>query len=425
MKQQSQKILQRRKLLIALPFLALPFITLAFWAMGGGTASTNSFSSKKSGLNLELPNPNLKKDAIDKLAYYEKAARDSLKLKDEMQNDPYFQKALDTSSTRSVENISPSISQSSASVMQKNEEQVYSKLKQINDVVNSNNDAVGSNDTKNYSVENNQRSIDKKDIDRLAEMMQNVNQYGDDDPEMKQMNSMLEKILDIQHPERITEKIRQTSITHQNQAFPVVTEGNQNYYSSFPTKTDFNKDSIIKVSNGIRNKFYSPDDEITNGNFNQNSIQAVIHETQSIVSGSTVKLRLMNDVYVNGLLIPKGNFIFGIGQMDGDRLHIIIKSILYKNDLLPVDLSVFDLDGMEGIHIPGSISKDAGKQITNNALEGIGLSSLNPSIGGQAISTGLEAGKDLIKRKASLIKVTVKAGYQVILINNGNEQKNF
>ena len=41
-----------------------------------------------------------------------------------------------------------------------------------------------------------------------------------------------------------------------------------------------------------------------------NGIEAVIHENQSLVNGATVKLRLLNDVYINGSLIPKGNFVF-------------------------------------------------------------------------------------------------------------------
>jgi len=129
----------------------------------------------------------------------------------------------------------------------------------------------------------------------------------------------------------------------------------------------------------------------------------------------------MNDVYINGILIPKGNFIFGIAAMTGDRLTILIKSILYKNSLLPVDLSVFDLDGIEGIHIPGSNTKAMLDQTSENAFQSIGLNNLNPTISTQAISAGIEAGKKIFTRKIRLEKVTVKAGYQVLLKNNNND----
>jgi conjugative transposon TraM protein len=153
----------------------------------------------------------------------------------------------------------------------------------------------------------------------------------------------------------------------------------------------------------------------------QNSIQAVVHETQILVDGSTVKLRLMNDIFINGLFIPKDNFIYGKAALNGDRLMIIVKSILFQNNLLPVNLSVFDLDGLEGIYIPGSITNDVVKQTSNDALQNMSLDNLNSTISTQAISAGIEAGKNLLTRKAKLIKVTVKAGYHVLLQNNNDE----
>jgi hypothetical protein len=71
MEQQSQKFLRKRRFLMVLPLLVFPFVTLAFWAMGGGKDSESRFNSKQTGLNLELPNANLKNDATDKLGYYE------------------------------------------------------------------------------------------------------------------------------------------------------------------------------------------------------------------------------------------------------------------------------------------------------------------------------------------------------------------
>ncbi|MFX6230601.1 conjugative transposon protein TraM, partial [Acinetobacter baumannii] len=79
-------------------------------------------------------------------------------------------------------------------------------------------------------------------------------------------------------------------------------------------------------------------------------------------NGSTVKLRLTNDVYVNGLLVPKGNFVFGTASLENERLLITVPNIRYENNLLPVALSVYDMDGLAGIHIPGSINRDVAKQ---------------------------------------------------------------
>ena len=435
MEQQSQKFLRTRKFMMVLPLLVFPFVTLAFWAMGGGKLSENKKSFKQSELNAELPNANLKNETIDKLGYYEKATRDSLKLKEQIENDPYFQKNSDfedTFSNSSTQNIIPSKQGDAVgtnSLTDSNEEKVYSKLKQINNLVNSNEEPIELRDSQNHSDKFSTKEplVNTKDVNRLSQMIDNINQSsGGEDPEMKQMNSMLEKILDIQHPERITEKIKENSIQHKRQVYPVMVTDTQNYYFLSPEKLISKKDSDTNSLNPkLMNKFYSIYDKNMIYDYNQNAVQAVIYETQKAFSGSTIKLKLMDDVYINGMLIPKGNFIFGTGTINEDRLLILIKTILYKNNLLPVDLSVFDLDGIEGIYIPGSITNNVKKQTTNDAIQNIGLNSLNPTIGAQAISTGIEAGKSLLTRKTKATKITVKAGYHVLLKNNNSEQTNF
>jgi len=89
-----------------------------------------------------------------------------------------------------------------------------------------------------------------------------------------------------------------------------------------------------------------------------------------------------------------------------------------------VELSVYDMDGMNGIHIPGAITRDVAKQSTDRTIQGIGLTTLDPSLGAQAASAGIEAARDMIGKKVKLIKVTVKAGYQVLLRDEKQKQNN-
>jgi conjugative transposon TraM protein len=316
----------------------------------------------------------------------------------------------------------PSIPQNSTSKIDVNEEKVYNKLRQLNDVVNSKtNSGELTNSSRSTEIENSSPAISTKNIERLGQMLDNMNQSStEEDPEMKQMNGMLEKILDIQHPERVSEKIQKNSLINKRHVYPVTPIDEQNNFF-FPKKSNSKDDNTNNLNKHEANKFYSINDMSIGRQLIQNSIQAVVHETQTLVDGSTVKLRLMNDIFINGLLIPKSNFIFGKATLSGDRLIILIKSILYKNDLMPVSLYVYDLDGLEGIYIPGSITKEVAKQTSDNAIQNIGLNSLNSTIGTQAISAGIDAGKNLLTRKTKLIKVTVKAGYQVLLENNNDE----
>ncbi|MGF2414551.1 MAG: hypothetical protein ACQUYJ_19605, partial [Ferruginibacter sp.] len=95
--QQSQAFLRKRKMMLVLPFLVIPFLTMAFWALGGGKGDAGKTDIQTAGLNLNLPDANLKDDdAENKLSFYEKAERDSIKLMEQMRNDPFYNSSKDS-----------------------------------------------------------------------------------------------------------------------------------------------------------------------------------------------------------------------------------------------------------------------------------------------------------------------------------------
>lgn len=73
------------------------------------------------------------------------------------------------------------------------------------------------------------------------------------------------------------------------------------------------------------------------------------------------------------------------------------------------------MDGQQGLYVPGSINRSVAKESANNAVSGIGTTTVDPSIGAQAASAGIEAAKTLFTKKVKLIKLTVKAGYKILL----------
>lgn len=83
--------------------------------------------------------------------------------------------------------------------------------------------------------------------------------------------------------------------------------------------------------------------------------------------------------------------------------------------MFPVSLSVYDMDGMEGIYVPGALSRDVGKQSSDRAIQGINIPIIDPSLGAQAANAGIEAAKTFLGRKTKQIQVSVKAGYKVLL----------
>lgn len=114
------------------------------------------------------------------------------------------------------------------------------------------------------------------------------------------------------------------------------------------------------LDNSKSNSFYSAD-ESAEFDSPPNAVQAVIHEMQIIVNGSIVKLRLSSDINLQGTVIPKNTFLYGMASLKGERLEVKVDNIQFRNSIFPVELTVYDLDGISGIYIPGAINRDVAK----------------------------------------------------------------
>ena len=429
----SLKFLQQRKFLMMLPLLVLPFTTLLFWALGGGKADhVSALGQATAGLNMVLPDAYLKDDRpLDKLSYYNKAASDSARLKELLKNDPYSLQVAAApawyqetplpegtpESTASASRLKTSPYGGAAS-QDPNEAKVYRKLGQLNAALSEAPVRYGTKTA--YPVADASpadASVSSADIDRLEQMMHMMNRDEGADPEMQQLSDMLEKILDIQHPRRVQERIRETSESQKGQVFAVAVNGIKDSVSLL----DNARQGKTRSDASLQNAFYSWDGARV-ADASQNAIGALVQETQAVVTGSMVKLRLVGDVYINGVLIPAGNFLFGTASLNGDRLNIHINSVRYQNSLFPVELSVYDLDGMAGIYVPGAITGEVARQSADRALQDIGFTTLDPSLKLQAASAGVEAAKSLFSKKAKLVKVTLKAGYRVLLRDEKQQQ---
>jgi len=146
-----------------------------------------------------------------------------------------------------------------------------------------------------------------------------------------------------------------------------------------------------------------------------NAVPAVIHDNQVVEAGSTVKMRLLNDVQLEGHLIPRNSFLYGVCSISGNRLAITATSVQYQGSLLPVTLKAFDIDGGEGLNIPGSIDRDALKQGAATGVSGVDMLAMSPSLGAQAAGIAIQTGKALTGRKIKSVKIHLKANYQLLL----------
>jgi conjugative transposon TraM protein len=418
----SVKFLRQRKMMLVLPVLIIPFVTMGFWALGGGQGRTkNNLANNNNGLNLQLPDANLKDDKnADKLSFYNEADADSLKRDEILRTDPYYKDSINSrrniilSDTGNLVSTTPLYSGLNQSPYNKtadaNEQRIYQKINEINKQINQPDNVTQSNSNQ-LATNNDSNEQFSNEIDRLQDMMQQMNGSPEADPEMQQLNGTLEKILDIQHPDRVKEKLKEKSLKNKEQVFIVTKQ--------------FVKDNISLLDTGkskrnAENKFFGVEEDADSEE--QNTVEAVVHQAQTLVNGAVVKMRLLNDIYLNGSLFKKGNFVFGIAELNDERLEININSIRNNNSLFPVKLEVFDMDGLSGIYIPGAISRDVAKQSADNGLQLMELTSMDPSFKAQAAANGINAAKSLLSKKVKQVKVLVKAGYKVLLRDKSIQQ---
>jgi conjugative transposon TraM protein len=412
--QQSQAFLRKRKMMLVLPILVIPFLTMAFWALGGGKGNAGKTDIQTAGLNLNLPDAKLKNDDDEnKLSFYEKAEKDSIKLMEQMRNDPLYNSSRDSFVTKANEIEQMTLSSATKYNQRLNtspysnsvnnpEEKLMQKLTQLQTQINQ------SENTDNEKSENINTNADdefSQQVNRLETMMQGMNENGSEDPEIKQLGNTLDKILDIQHPERIKNKLKEKSLQQKEVVFAVSTQPVENSIGLLDT-------SKKKQQNNVG--FYSTESKNTMEE-TANAIEAVIPENQLLVNGAVIKLRLLTDIYINGVLIPKNNLVSAITSLNDKRLEAEVTAIRFNNSLFPVKLEVYDLDGLPGIYIPGAITRDVAKQSADNSLQLMELTAVDPTLKAQAAAAGINTVKSLLSKKVKQVKVMVKAGYKVLL----------
>ncbi len=157
----------------------------------------------------------------------------------------------------------------------------------------------------------------------------------------------------------------------------------------------------------------------------KNTIAACIHGDQTLIDGQTVRLRILEPMNVRGIVVPRNSIITGATKLQGERLNISITSLEYGGTITPVELSVFDNDGQEGIFIPNSMESSAIKEVAANMGTSLG-SSINISTNaGAQLASDLGKGAILgtsqyIAKKMRTVKVHLKAGYKVMLYQPEN-----
>jgi hypothetical protein len=322
----TRKFLQKRKFYTVLPLLVFPFLTLVAWALFGKGDGGLVLSKERKGLIMSLPDAFLKDEKdLNKMGYYKKAAEDSARLRDLIEKDPYYQDTLLASKSRPLGvplknlegpgKMKKEPKGQTSENAHKADKEVFEKLDELDKVLSKTSNPNFDSPTKLKAATAEQDDVNNERLAKLEQMMAGL---GEDDeaimeadPEMTELNGMLDKIMQIQNPDLHLEQTRKKSLENRKQVFPVTAATDQVHFTLLGGNRE--PDSLKHLVSIQATGFHSLQDQ-GGGTEHENAIEAVIDQNQTLVTGATIKFRLTTEIFVAGTHIPAGSFLYGKSQ---------------------------------------------------------------------------------------------------------------
>jgi conjugative transposon TraM protein len=387
--------LKRNKPLLFLPLVLIPFIVLIFYVLGGGEKPEKEEQKQKEkqvakGANYTLP------DADKSVAIYDKMDNYSA------------QKAVTSTHDYNITGEPDSIPEEIVEEAM-TEEQLLSGKKNLyqNDPVPEMNTDVSTDLLAHIrqkekkvreDLENSQTEAKSKDEDAAS------NSAGKDKRESNdQKGSSAIAPTGIEELDKV---FRQNSrLAKQNDSLNI----RLNEISVKNEKLEAEKNKHATLEKGGKSGFKPKDTAVP-------VIEAEVYETTTVLTGNRVKLRLLEEAWLNGVKIPVNTFLYGICEVTNERLQIEVLQIPVGEKFVPVQVSVCDLDGFPGLYVPDNASRKVAKEVGSSANTSsmFGVSN-NPLtyMGMQAADRTAQSLLKMIRIK----KVTVKKNTLVYLIN--------
>ena len=153
----------------------------------------------------------------------------------------------------------------------------------------------------------------------------------------------------------------------------------------------------------------------------RNTLSVVVDRTTTIRQGNFLRLRLAESARIEGMTLPPNTVLIAQSTIDGNRMKLHVTSVEHAGRILAVKLSAFDLDGQEGLSIPGSEEVSALKEVGAGVGGTIGTSftfasSAKDQLIAEAARGVMQGASQLLQKKLRTIKVTVKSGHRLFLV---------
>jgi hypothetical protein len=344
---------QKRKFLLVLPAIAWPFLMLIFHALGGGGGVAKPAGGKTMGLNPELP-----KAYVDpRRAFLNKLGAYEQAERDSIRKQQYLRQDPYVKDTALATRL-PVRRTVTAMSRQLPDERADKLLNQL--------------DQLKQSLHQPQPTPHRFSPLPLAPGAA-IRDTPVADPQLDRINEMLDKVIRIQSP---------------------------------------GEKKTVKPEPPGR-----PTDDVAGADPTVNTIAAVVVDNETLTAGSTIALRIIDSIRVNGRILPSGQMVYGVVSINNDRMLIHIGSLRDDRNLYTTDLQAYDLDGLPGIHIPGALGRDVAKESADQGVNALNVTTIDPSLGAEAANAGIQAAKTFFGRKVRQVRVSVRAGYAVLLRN--------
>ena len=428
----KEMFLRKRKMMLLLPVILVPLLTIGFYALGGGKGGDEGKGIVLTkGLNMSLPEARFdpKKKVLNKLGFYQQSEQDSLRLRERRKRDPYYgfkdsirgmgmaanKFHLEKPGSGGL-NLAPAATDVQAG-------ELLRKLDLLKGMVNREQQGAlpelpfpgkvaGRADYREAGLA--ERDAARAELPgewtgRSSAKFPAVPGSGfQGDPDLDKLNTLMDKVLKVRYPG--DGPLRDT--------VPGAPEVRVVPALTVPVPEEVMSTLSGEDKDDLETGFIDLDDGRRSDTLAENMIAAVVDGTQTLISGEAVALRTTGDAMLGGIRVPKGTALAGRATLSGERLLVTVNALRLESRVIPVSLEVVDMDGMPGIRVKGSITRDVSKESADEAVGSLGMTSVDPSAAGQATVAGIQTAKNLLSRKIRLVRVGLPGGYRVLLKNS-------
>lgn len=157
----------------------------------------------------------------------------------------------------------------------------------------------------------------------------------------------------------------------------------------------------------------------------QTMITAILDEGIKAWEGSRVRVRLLEPIFVDGKLLEKGQYLYGIcSGFDQQRILINIESVVIQDEIYPLNIVVHDNDGIQGVYIPNSQFRTFAKELGQNSVQGgggqfgTGTRDQGSRMLYQSITQAYNSATRAVQQAFRKNKAKLKYNTEVYLVNN-------